>query len=213
MPNKVDKSETEYLIVSYVPLLSPKQDEIGRTVDLSKNQDGINNLVNSVCDADGHVAGVMWFDTDGRPSPAFAIADAKKVVEHLTLWSEGDPSEWFDLRFVEHNGKYALSLFPRVGKSIERFRLAIELMSGSPIDKNSKFTLLFQPWVFISQETDSFSRVREKFLKQETVNLGFIDVLDINPKWGSVDGSSVIPVGEFNLESDDNDYLKNHMEK
>lgn len=75
---------------------------------------------------DGRVEGCTWMfwppGQQGILTPVFIIPDAHRIADHLVAWSDDDPSEWFELAVVNHQGGYAVLLMPDVEKSVSRWK-------------------------------------------------------------------------------------------
>jgi hypothetical protein len=117
----------------------------------------------------------LWYSTEdgGTATPCFLIDRAEEVVEHLKVWTEGNPSEWFKLFVYAESDKYHVVLFPNLEKSIERFKISMLHLTGEFADNHGKFSLLFRPLHFISPGLGYGSKMLSKVGK--TAMLGFLD--------------------------------------
>lgn len=194
-----NKLETAYMIVSYVPLLDNPLDAAGQTFDLV-GRASIKKLVDLVDQTDNTVNGVLWCgDKNVGYHPVLVIEHAKAIAEHLIFWSEDNPEEWFDLKYYFTDERYYMALYPRLEKSVKRFRSAVEMKTGLPPDKNSKFNILFKPLTYVSSENASFQRIKDSFVSQSKVSVGLIDITDVKIDWGTIDKGLIHPISEFNL--------------
>jgi hypothetical protein len=152
------------LVISYVPLFTNKPYDIKLTEDAI--DDFVDNLESKL--KLGSATACLWL-RDDSPHPVFIMEHGDDIADHLTLWSEGKPSDWFNLMAVEcDDGHYTLMIIPRVDKSIKRH--------GANMNKailNSDCKVVFVPLQCRAEATDS-SRV---FLKElsGTVRIGILD--------------------------------------
>ena len=165
-------SKPSYVVISYVPLLVPTKD-MSMPIDasdkaalekFSKMMEGSHNNV-----ADG----LAWTINS---EPVFIIKDALKIAKHIEVWTESDPANWFDLWWYEKDGRYSVTLMPRIQQSIDRFRARMKLHFGQKIDKDARFNVLFQPIQFVSDvvgPTTTFHKVKDHV--PELVKVGFME--------------------------------------
>jgi hypothetical protein len=91
----------QVILVSYVPLL---MGEAGRSDwDPKQVQEAMEEGPSGLADA------CVWLqDDEGRLGPCLLLPQADIIAEHLKLWAEGQPEEWFRLCAAEHGGLYGL---------------------------------------------------------------------------------------------------------
>jgi hypothetical protein len=160
-----------YIVVSYCPLLMPSADQ-KLTYDPESNKaNSIIKYIDSL--PSGNAKGCLWVNEEKNVAPVFLYENAFEIYEHLVLWSEKEPEKWFEYVLVEKGDKYAIAVFPRVNKSIERWRMTYHLCTGFPIHPKAGFSLLFKPLTFISQNKGVFGQIKVKLGKK--IVLGFLD--------------------------------------
>jgi len=150
------------LIISYVPLL---MGEAGRT-DLDPAEVGA--LVDQ---ADGTAKACIWLNKDDAgPSPCLLFEGARAIADHLKMWAEDEPEQWFKLVLAEHGGLYGLALMPNLDKGVERFRMAYQLRTGYPLPP-ADFQMIFKPLNFVSLPGHVFSKIRKDLQSKACVCL------------------------------------------
>jgi hypothetical protein len=179
------------IMVSYVPLLVG---EAGRS-DLDPKQ------VSSVLEEcpSGQAQACIWLaDEPGGPLfPCLLIDQAEAIAEHLKMWSEGEPGEWFELTVAERGELYGLALMPRLSKGIERFRLAYQLRCGLPLPKDAHIQAIFKPLHFVSKPGHTYGKVRSQIGPRAKVAL--LDPRHLAEDVSKTDFDKAISLGEFEL--------------
>lgn len=159
-----------YVVVSYCPLLLPPSGKATYSLD-SGEANSITKHIDSL--PSGVARGCLWVNEDKRVAPVLLYEEAREIYEHLVIWSEKKPDDWFEYILVERGERYALAVFPRINKSIERWRINYHLYTGFPVHPKAEFSLLFKPLVFISQNKGVFGQIKVKLGKK--IVLGFLD--------------------------------------
>lgn len=194
-----------FIVLSYIPLLCGAA---GETVDVSK-PDRVADLISYVNSLpDGCAEGCVWvLDKDGSPYPVLIMPSAKEIADHLVMWAEGSPSEWFDLHIRVRGEKYALALVPKIYKSVERFEIAYQLRNGFPIPEDSHNTILFKPLHFCAGSSSTFHKVEKNIGRK--VQVGLIDPDDLPSDYLLVEDSAIRILGTFHVGS--NSEADRHM--
>jgi hypothetical protein len=157
------------LVVSYVPLLTG---EAGSLVDSEDLAGLVDQLPSGGADA------CIWLMRDHQPIPVFVMENANDIIDHLVAWSEEKPIEWFSLKIMDRDGKYAIALIPNLEKSVERWRMAYHLRVGYPVPTNAHFNIFFRTINFVSGGKTSYHSVKD-MIGPET-QVGFIDLKDVD---------------------------------
>ena len=153
------------LVLSYMPMLASMASNFELNSD---SVDGFTSVVQSAAKlAVGD--GCVWLtDDDGRILPIIILEEGDEIVEHLKVWSEGKPEEWFDFLAVElDGGDVELLLSPRIEKSVVRHGL------NFPDVDLSGCKVLFTP-IRVRFEK---SAIAGRFLESlgESVRVGIVD--------------------------------------
>ena len=183
------------IVVSYFPLL---RGVAGQTIDVNefaKDFVGLerHNVASHAC---------LWFkdEADGCPYPVLVIDKMSEVVDHMMEWSEGKPADWFDLKIVEFNGRYAVVLVPKIERSIERFKLAYQLRVGYPIPTTAKFQVVFDSLGFVSESISESFKMFQK-MAGKSIKLAVVDRESINrDNPAELEMDSVRVIGEFSVD-------------
>ena len=133
-------------------------------------EDAIDSFVDNLEDKLklGSASACLWLKDD-EPHPVFIMDQGDDIADHLRLWSEGKPSDWFNLMAVEcDDGHYSLMIVPRVDKSIKRH--------GTNINKailNADCKVVFVPLQCRAEATDN----SRSYLNQlnGTIRIGILD--------------------------------------
>jgi hypothetical protein len=160
-----------YVVISYCPLLTgptwPMQD--------LKSEDAEAFVKTMEELPSGSAKGCLWVSNDDKGiTPVFLFENASAIYEHLMFWSEDKPEEWFEYIFREKGGRYAIVCFPRLQKSIERWKINFQLNVGFPPHPQAKYSLLFKPLHFISQSANIFNKIKKQ-LKSKELSIGLLD--------------------------------------
>lgn len=165
---------TNYVVISYWPLINIDQPQIFNDKPIERIQEFLENSV------EVHIDGCMWLlDEDMNPVPVLIMEQAVEVYEHLMRWCEQKPSEWFSvcIRPLSDN-RYVVCLVPNINKSIERFRLSCFLLRGYVPTGDAKFTVLYHALQFISEGNTAYMGLKDKITP--TLSIGFVDTNDVN---------------------------------
>lgn len=177
------------LVISYVPLLVDSPFQVGMNEEQHKI---LCDLVEERSTYAG-AKGCAWVKNDGVPSPILILDKGDDVVEHLVSWSEGKPSDWFNLVAVAtKDGGYNIVLMPRLDKSIARH---VENFGGD----SAGCKVLSMPLSFAGKLTDASrscleslpSRCRVGFLDEAFTLFASVDLLDHRVRWLEFDLLSV----------------------
>lgn len=179
-------SSPVYVVISYCPLL------IGPTWPMHdlKSEDA-EALAKAIDELPSGVAkGCLWVNNKGDFAPVFLFENASAIYEHLMLWSENEPNKWFECVIKEKDGRYAIICFPRLQKSIERWKINFQLNTGFPTHPDAKYSLIFKPLTFISLNPGVFGVVKNKLKKN--LSIGFLDwTKDSAPSPSDVDVDNI----------------------
>ena len=188
------------LLVSYVPLLTPKGSlkHILETVSDQTYKD----FENSMDDIPG-VEGCLWTldDEYELATPVFIMKNAHAIAEHLEEWAENAVDKWFKLVFTENDEKYSVTLWPNLEESVARFKLRY-LMEKEEFVEDFKFQIFFHPLNFVSgMKNNMFTNIKPKIGPKTSV--GFLDIGDFDPADpGSIDSDDIKKVGPFSTNFD-----------
>ena len=174
-----------YMCISYIPLLWTT--DPGKDIGI-KNAKKISEHLTKLSEL-GYVTGCAWTT---EMEPVFILNRAKEIAEHLKAWSENKPEEWFDFVLEKVDKGYCAFLFPRVEKSIERFKQTWYIQNMEKIDEGN-IKLLFSPLRFYSKKIGCYEHVRGKL--SNSVRVGFIEKLE---------GEEPVFLGPFKIKSDMN---------
>jgi len=185
-----------FIVVSYVPLLVGTA---GESMDITDPSvvGGLMDDIESL--PSGWADGCLWAKgPSGAPYPVLVMPEARRIAEHLSMWSEGSPADWFDLHIKSRGEKYALSLMPRTRKSIERFEMAYHLRNGLPIPPKSHYNILFKPLHFCTGSSTTFRQIRH-LLRSESL-VGLVDPDELHPSnLSETDDSTIQILGTFRI--------------
>ena len=121
-------AKTKYIIISYFPLLE------GRAGD-NFDQDRIDEVTNRLDKLSpfSNAEGCLWGLENDSPHPIFIMKRGDEIYEHLILWGEGKPEDWFELHIAHWESRYAIGLIPKLDLSVERFKDAQKLINNIEI--------------------------------------------------------------------------------
>lgn len=191
----MENEELKVVVLSYVPLMTG---EAGRSdLDIDEITEAFEQC------PDGTADGCVWLqDNDGTTYPCLLYDGAEQLAEHLKLWAENEPGEWFQLVIAEYGGRYGMALIPKFDKGIERFRIAYQLRNGFPLPENLKYEFIFRPLHFMSRFDHVFSKIKSNIANGVKVALmQASEYKDDDPSsinWDNV----MIELGEFEVVMD-----------
>lgn len=195
-----------YIIISYVPLLTGKPGEIIDSDAMLKLADKMDDLAKN-----GHVNGCFWAIDLDNPQLVFAMDKGDEIAEHLRLWSDGNPEEWFNVCIAEYNGRYAVALLPDVKLSIERFKFAHETFNNSKFNSDDHFHVFFVPIIFTSQHQPMTYIMIKDHIKTH-IGIHIIDMKNVDiDKPNSLDSSKIHSIGTFKIDYTNVEYLKSNL--
>lgn len=156
------------IVISYVPLLvdrpgffsTPDDPELARIFRRMES-----------C-PDGHVDGCLWMMESGHAVPVFIMDRAHEIADHLRIWAEDKPGDWFRLCLAESRGRYAAVLFPDLNRSVRRFQETYRILTGRTL-KADQYRVLHVPLGFVSGPEHMFFQVRHQIA--ERTMIGFVD--------------------------------------
>lgn len=130
------------IVLSYLPLFTSVPANFSLTQDCA--DDFIKAIEVSVNLAVGK--GIMWIDDDnGRRLPILIFDNGDDIFDHLTVWSDGKPEDWFALNIVElGDGKVEFLVAPRFLKSVERHSRQFPRLGVDGVQLNG-LKVLFTP--------------------------------------------------------------------
>ena len=163
----------------------------------------------------GMASACIWVQRDAdiaSVSPILLYDNASNLVKHLLAWSENKPTDWFDLNFMEKDGKYLFALIPKIHKSIERFSISFQMKYGYPLPVDIDLSILFKSLYFVSGVNNTFNSVRD--LVGKSINIGIMDTSGINKdnfqtSLEKTEDSDVSWIGPFNIE--DNKMMESYI--
>lgn len=167
------------VIVSYVPLLFG---EGGEKIDISTS-DKINEFASELMKHDyGQVDACLWAaNTDGTISPVFVMPRAKEIAQHLSMWAEDQPQEWFEVCLLDKVDTYFIILWPDLEKSKERHIYNWMIKNQEiVIEKNTEFSFIVKPLYFRSGNRGTLDKVLELVKDMSDISIGFLDKEDFN---------------------------------
>lgn len=153
----VANTKPEMIIIGYHPLLysTPStyygQDAIEAVKKLSELEEVM-------------FTGILWASEDGVIKPIIICNKAKAVIDHLMMYSEGSPSNWFKIFYGKVNDSFVLTLMPDVNKLVERYT------KNSGIESVEKYQLnyVFKPICVIIEKVTQHCQA---FLDQNSQNV------------------------------------------
>jgi hypothetical protein len=180
------------LCVSYIPLF---------IADPTKNHSmkEIIKLLNEAIENVPCPIACVWAQINDKHIPCFLINKAREIVDHILLWSEDKPHEWFKLIVERDVAHYEVALFPNLIKSKERQLIQYVMTNNEIIPESSERQILFKPLHFRSK---SISMINTINLADPSM-VGFIesDGLDLNQlDLGKI--PEPIMIGPFEIDKD-----------
>lgn len=183
---KKREEKPEFSLISYSPLL---WSEAGKERVALQSVLSNNDI--------GRVESCLWAaDTDGAAYPVFIMKQAEAIREHLIAWSEEKPAEWFDLAVVDLGDRYAVVLWPRLYRSVERFKTAWLNSHSEFLPSDHELKILFRPLNFVSIDSGMLGKCRDKIGKQSKVC--FLDSSNFDKNDPAKSGEPML-VGVFNV--------------
>lgn len=172
-----------YVVVSYWPLL---MGPAGAMHELkSEDVKALSEFIEK--SPSGSASGCLWVEDDGVLSPVFLFENADAIYEHLLVWSENEPEKWFEFVMSKSDDKYAIVCFPQLQKSVERWKITYQLITGFPVHPEAKFHILFQPLTFVSQNMGVFAKLGDRLKDVDKFRIGFMNWAKDGPPSGPVD--------------------------
>jgi hypothetical protein len=162
------------VVVSYVPLLTG---EPGRLLSVGDEEFKRLMAESDRCPS-GLADACLWMAEGGGVFPVFVLPQARASAEHLLAWAEHRPGEWFSVCFAEREGRYVVTLFPRLAWSVERFKAAHFVHHGD-LSNAEGYELLCRPLAFVSGPRHTFGRIKK--LIADPSFLGFLEPDDFDP--------------------------------
>lgn len=169
---------TKWFLVSYVPLLQPD-------FRIFNTEEAVRKFLpvfSKGVTRHGQAEACLWArKSDGAIMPVFALERAKEIVDHLKMWSEEKPSDWFKLYVYQTKKKYAVILFPDIQRSIGRFKFRLALGDpGQPFvdEKKDTIEIVCHPLLFTSLDLGMIKKVQ----LTSPVTLGIIEWKGLNTK-------------------------------
>ena len=190
-------SSLSAMVVSYVPLL------FGDSMSSVEDPKEITEALLKIPDVE--TLACVWFIKDNKPFPIIVMKDMKKVLDHLNWWSEGKPTEWFDLNIAQRDGKYIIALIPRIKKSIERWDIAYQLRTGYPPPRDTKYSVMFRSITFVSGNGTVFDKISDQIGSE--IKIGFVDDNDVNRNnISDIADDKIHTLGSFPINQDNSLY-------
>jgi hypothetical protein len=152
LPGSGGDGPKKAVVISYVPLLTG---EPGRVLSV-----GDEDFKRLMAEADRCPSGLadacLWMAEGSGVFPVFVMPQAHADADHLLVWSENRPGDWFALCFAQRQGRYVAALFPNLAGSVERFEAAHFASHGEP-SMAAGYELLFRPIAFVSNPRHTFN--------------------------------------------------------
>lgn len=185
---------THHILFSYAPYAVALPNLA--TKGTRKNLEKIFN--NYDPDDHAHAECLVWVNlADQSICPVFAVHNAKALAEHLLAWAEQDRT-WFTLHGKNSDKAYCFALMPDLTRSIARWKINYNIITGKAVPDESTFTILCKPIRFGADLTKNFHDLKERLQQQTKVTIGLVDITKIdrtNPK--STNPEDIIDLGEF----------------
>jgi len=154
----------------------------------------------------GQAQACVWLDYQGQPTPVLVLEQGREIAAHLLAWSEGHPSEWFQLHVVGVGQRYAIALVPDLEQVVERWRLAYVETHGELPIPDTRFSVFFRPVYFLAEGGGVYEQVKGRL--GTSCYLGLLDARDFDPaEPGAVDAGAVVFLGPFALGDDPTRHL------
>jgi hypothetical protein len=173
LPESDGNDPRKAVVISYVPLLAG---ESGRVVSVGEEE-----FTRLMAEADrcpsGLADGCLWVADNGGVFPVFLMPQAHAIADHLLGWAENRPGDWFAVCFAQRQGRYVVTLFPRLAWSVERFEAAYFVRHGE-LSNAEGYELLCRPLAFVSGPNHTFGRVKK--LIADPCSLGLLEPDDFD---------------------------------
>lgn len=183
--------KVSHLVVGYWPLLEASSLNIqaGEMID---DYESALERIQETC-PDGRADACIWTaNDDDAISPVLVIPQARAIADHLTRWSEGKPSDWFDVFIHAEPRGYAVVLMPRLERSIQRYKTARLHVAGEFVEAD-EFMVLFTPLAFAAKMSKTFESIQDR-LSSHKIHIGLLDKADMS---ANPPASAIINLGEF----------------
>lgn len=196
-------------LFSYIPLLELDRSLVGEA--LNPESEIIRETLEESDESNTAAQACLWMDNEGTPAIILAYPEAEKIKNHLVVWAENKPETWFDLVIAEKGDIYAVALFPRLEKSVERWKIAFQLKTGyPPIDM--EYSIFFRPLHFVSGSVNTYAQIKSEI--KEDIKIGFADLSNIKPEEipEKLDPKSIEMIGPFKVKKESNSYMDGLLE-
>ncbi len=171
------------MVISYFPL-SPMDipqpyvmldgDDKARDAKAARFQSYLENATSKI--VSGTAEGCLWAQNEnGTISAILLMNQAKEILDHLTAWADNKPQDWFHVSLLHRDGKFALALFPRLMKSVQRMSVRMMMDGEAPLTQDD-CSIFFDAINFSSGDTN-YVKVKDKIGK--TMTVGFLDKKDL----------------------------------
>jgi len=188
----VGKAE-KAILFSYIPLLYAPPEAMMQELT-NNNIEAVAAFMEGL--RDGNAAACLWTEYEGQPAPVFLYPDAHDIAEHLELWTEGKPTQWFTTHLQVKNGKYLIILMPQVDRSVERWKINFQLIYKYPPPSDMKFEVFFKPLYFVSGSQNVFEIVEDRITHCPYIGFMDVDSFDLdNPE--NTDPEAIRWLGPF----------------
>jgi hypothetical protein len=168
------KDPDSFLIISYSPLLygSPANYH-------NLTEENLKEMVNKMEEYNCQARACLWAMRDDKTKmPVFMISKMKEVLEHLKWYTTEEVEKWFSIAISDDGKRYSIVLMPNLELAIERYKVNYGIITGNKLPDNPKYTFLFNPLRFLSENIGSYNSVKGDIGSE--IYIGFIDSDDVD---------------------------------
>lgn len=167
------KDPDSFLIIGYSPLL------YGNATTLDLTEESLKDVVSKIEEYNCQAKACLWAIRDDKSKmPVFMIPKLKEVVEHLKWYTANSVEKWFSIAISDNGNRYSIVLMPNLDLAVERYKVNYGLTTGKEFPKDPKFTFIFNPIKFMSENMGSYNSVKGDIGSE--IYLGFIDNDDVD---------------------------------
>jgi hypothetical protein len=122
--------------------------------------------------------GCLWMESGGEIAPVFLLDRGKDILNHMTVWSEGEPAKWFTVDIAVSDNSYIICLYPKLSMNANRIAKAYKTRTGKDMPKSS-LEFVCAPLHFVSASLGLMTEVRTRF--GNLCHLGLLDMAKYDP--------------------------------